>query len=122
MARLIRERETLTVINDQIGAPTGAELIADVTAHAIRQATGNQVVHGLYHLAVGGETSWHGYATFIAEWLHAQGVAIQAQPAAIEPVPTTSWPAPARRPLISRLERIFTSTPISTPISKAISL
>jgi dTDP-4-dehydrorhamnose reductase len=83
---------------------TGAELIADVTAHALRQATGNPAVHGLYHLAAGGETSWHGYATFVAEWLHAQGVAIQAQPAAIEPVPTTAWPTPARRPLNSRLD------------------
>jgi dTDP-4-dehydrorhamnose reductase len=104
MARLIRERETLTVINDQIGAPTGAELIADVTAHAIRQATGNQAVHGLYHLAAGGETSWHGYATFIAEWLQEQGIEIKATPDRIAPIPTAKWPTPAQRPLNSRLD------------------
>lgn len=104
MARLMREREALQVINDQVGAPTGAELIADVTAHAIVQALGDATKEGLYHLAPAGETSWHGFATFIAEWLNGQGVEIQAAPERIEPIPTSAWVTPAARPLNSRLD------------------
>lgn len=112
MARLIREREALQVIDDQIGAPTGGELIADVTAHAIFQAQADASKEGLYHLAPAGETSWHGYATFIAEWLQGQAIGIQATPERIAPIPTSKWPTPAERPLNSRLatnklERMF---------------
>jgi dTDP-4-dehydrorhamnose reductase len=67
MLRLAAERERLTVIDDQIGAPTGAELIADVTAHAIRQLLRTRRVAGTYHLAAAGETSWHGYASFVID-------------------------------------------------------
>ncbi|MDR5903007.1 dTDP-4-dehydrorhamnose reductase [Halomonas icarae] len=104
MARLMRERDTLQVIDDQIGAPTGAELIADATAHAIPQALNNSDKVGLYHLVAGGETSWHGFATFIAECLQGQGIAIQATPERIAPIPTSEWPTPAARPLNSRLD------------------
>ncbi|WP_282041273.1 dTDP-4-dehydrorhamnose reductase [Halomonas alimentaria] len=112
MARLMRERDALQVIDDQVGAPTGAELIADVTAHAIDQAKADASKEGLYHLAAGGETSWHGYATVIAEWQQGRGIAIQATPERIGPIPTTKWPTPAQRPLNSRLatnklERVF---------------
>lgn len=104
MVKLIREREALKVIDDQIGAPTGAELIADITAHAISQARHNNDQQGLYHLAAGGETSWHSYATFIAQWLQYQGIDVCAAPECIEPVPTSAWPTPAQRPLNSRLD------------------
>jgi dTDP-4-dehydrorhamnose reductase len=67
MLRLAKERERLTVIDDQFGAPTGAELLADVTAHAIRDTLRDSAKAGLYHLAAGGETSWHGYARFVLE-------------------------------------------------------
>jgi len=65
MLRLAQERDRLTVIDDQYGAPTGADLIADVTAHAIRAATQKPELSGLYHLVAGGETSWHGYADHV---------------------------------------------------------
>ncbi|MDI5921001.1 dTDP-4-dehydrorhamnose reductase [Halomonas sp. LR5S13] len=104
MARLIRERDALQVIDDQIGAPTGAELIADVTGHAIVQALGDASKEGLYHLAPAGEASWNGFATFIAKWLQVQGIAIQATPECIAPICTTEWPTPAQRPLNSRLD------------------
>lgn len=104
MARLVREREALQVIDDQLGSPTGAELIADVSAHAIVQAQADASKEGLYHLAPGGETSWHGYATFIAEWLQRHGIEIQAAPVRIASIPTSDWPTPAQRPLNSRLE------------------
>lgn len=104
MARLMRERDALQVINDQLGTPTGAELIADVTAHAIAQGLDDADIEGLYHLAPAGETSWHGYASFIAECLQKQGIEVQATPERIKPIPTAKWPTPAQRPLNSRLD------------------
>lgn len=76
MLRLARERDQLNVIDDQIGAPTGADLLADVTAHAIRHVLppmrhNDLTPSGIYHLAAAGETSWHGYARFVLG--HAQG-------------------------------------------------
>jgi dTDP-4-dehydrorhamnose reductase len=106
MLRLGKERERLTVINDQFGAPTGADLLADVTAHAARQllATGEGTqLAGLYHLVAGGETSWHGYAEFVFAQARAAGVALQVGVDAVQAVPTTSFPTPAQRPLNSRL-------------------
>lgn len=102
MLKLAAEREKLTVIADQFGAPTGAELIADVTAHAIRQARNQPDLSGLYHLAAAGETSWHGYATFVCDFARRAGIDLRAQ--TIEPVPTSAFPTPAKRPLNSRLD------------------
>jgi dTDP-4-dehydrorhamnose reductase len=65
MLRLAKERDKLTVIDDQIGAPTGAELLADVTAHAIRTVQQYPELSGIYHLAASGLTSWHSYARFV---------------------------------------------------------
>jgi dTDP-4-dehydrorhamnose reductase len=103
MLRLAGEREKLTVIDDQIGAPTGADLLADVTAHAIRACRGNPALSGIYHCVAAGETSWHGYASFVIDWARANGLPLKVAPGAIEPVPTTAFPTPARRPLNSRL-------------------
>lgn len=103
MLRLAQERDRLTVIDDQIGAPTGADLLADVTAHAIR-ATWQQPEHeGLYHLVASGETSWHGYARFVLQQAQALGAVLKAGPDDVAPVPTTAFPTPAQRPLNSRL-------------------
>ena len=104
MLRLAQEREKLTVIDDQFGAPTGAELIADVTAHAIQQALRDDTCCGTYHLAAAGETTWNGYARFVLDTAHAlkPDLAIKAQEVA--PVPTSAFPTPARRPLNSRLD------------------
>jgi len=103
MLRLARERELLRVIDDQVGAPTGAELIADVTAHAIHQAAVQPELAGLYHLSAAGETSWHGYARHVVEWARDHGHPIKVPRAAIEPIATSGYPTPARRPLNSRL-------------------
>ncbi|MBK9234608.1 MAG: dTDP-4-dehydrorhamnose reductase [Rhodoferax sp.] len=107
MLRLAKERDRLSVINDQVGAPTGAELLADVTAHALRQVTASpdsENLAGLYHLSASGQTSWHGYASFVLEAALKLGATLKASPAAVDPVPTTSFPTPARRPLNSRLD------------------
>ncbi len=103
MLRLAKERERLTVIDDQIGAPTGAELLADLTAHALRIAQQRAEVSGTYHAVAGGETSWHGYARHVIEFARARGEAIKVPADAIEPVPTSAFPTPARRPANSRM-------------------
>jgi dTDP-4-dehydrorhamnose reductase len=103
MLRLAAERERLTVIDDQHGAPTGADLIADVTAHAICQALQNPALSGVYHLVASGETSWHAYASHVikqARWLRPD-LALRVNE--IAPVPTASFPTPAQRPRNSRL-------------------
>ncbi|WP_262390959.1 sugar nucleotide-binding protein [Pantoea alfalfae] len=100
-SKLAKDRESLSVINDQFGAPTGAELIADCTAHAIRVALENSNVAGLYHLIAAGETTWHAYATKVIEFAKAQGVELQVQ--TINAVPTSAFPTPAKRPANSRL-------------------
>jgi len=103
MLRLAGERERLTVIDDQVGAPTGADLLADVSVHALRAAMADPKLAGTYHAVAAGETSWHGYARFVIEWARARGQAIKVAPDAIEAVPTTAFPTPAKRPLNSRL-------------------
>jgi dTDP-4-dehydrorhamnose reductase len=104
MLRLAGERDKLTVIDDQFGAPTGAELLADVTAHAVRAVRRNAPLAGLYHLTAGGETSWHGYARFVIEQAARSGVALKAGADAVQPVPTSAFPTPAERPRNSRLD------------------
>ena len=104
MLRLAQERDFLSVINDQIGAPTGADLLADISAHAIRTALRNPDVGGLYHLVAGGETSWHGYASFVIDFARQASIEIKVTPEAIQPVPTSAFPLPAPRPKNSRLD------------------
>ena len=104
MLRLAAERDQLQVIDDQIGAPTGAELLADVTAHALRAVHADPALCGLYHCAAAGETSWHGYARFVIEWARARGHALKVAPEAVRPVSTREYPTAAARPLNSRLD------------------
>ncbi len=104
MLKLAKERERLTVISDQIGAPTGAELLADVTAHAARALRQNPQLAGLYHCVAAGETSWHGYASHVIERARAAGHDIKVAREALLPIPTTDYPTPATRPLNSRLD------------------
>jgi dTDP-4-dehydrorhamnose reductase len=104
MLRLAKERERLTVIDDQFGAPTGAELLADVTAHAIRATLQDPAKTGLYHAVAGGETTWCGYARFVLEQARQAGVELKAGPEQVEAVPTSAFPTPATRPANSRLD------------------
>jgi len=104
MLRLAAEREKLTVIDDQIGAPTGADLLADLTTQMLRTAVAQPDLDlsGTYHAVAGGQTSWHGYASFVIAQARRLGRELKVQ--AIEPVPTTAFPTPASRPLNSRLD------------------
>lgn len=105
MLRLAQERDTLTVINDQHGAPTGADLIADVTAHAMRRVldTQSNSLGGVYHLVASGETTWHGYASHVIAQAKAIKPGLAWRATEVSPVPTSAFPTPATRPLNSRL-------------------
>jgi len=104
MLRLAQERDRLAVIDDQIGAPTGAELIADVSAHAIRAVVAGGAPGGTYHLAAAGETSWHGYACRVIEAARAAGAPVKVAPEAIAAVPSSEFKTAAQRPKNSRLD------------------
>ncbi len=103
MLKLAQERDALKVIDDQFGAPTGADLLADLTAHMLRAARHDASLAGTYHAVAAGEISWHGYARHVIAFARAAGVTLRVAADAIEAVPTTAFPTPARRPLNSRL-------------------
>ena len=117
MLRLAQERERLTVIDDQWGAPTGADLLADVTAHAIRHLQTCPQDGGLYHCVAAGETNWHQYAKEVL------ALAVQAQPAIklkateVAAVPTSAFPTPAARPHNSRLDTTRLQTTFGLTLS-----
>jgi dTDP-4-dehydrorhamnose reductase len=104
MLRLAAERDALNVVADQIGAPTGADLIADVSAHALRALQADAALAGTYHLAAAGATSWHAYASLVIEWARAHGQSIKVAADAVRPIAASAYPTPAQRPLNSRLD------------------
>ncbi|HZY20059.1 MAG TPA: dTDP-4-dehydrorhamnose reductase [Ramlibacter sp.] len=104
MLRLALQRERLTVIDDQHGAPTSADLLADLTAHMVRAALDRSALAGTYHAAAAGETTWNGYARLVLQQAAQAGVALKAPADAVDPVTTDAFPAAARRPLNSRLD------------------
>lgn len=107
MLRLAAEREELRVIADQVGAPTSAELIADVTAQVLAQLRHRpdaRSLAGLYHLTADGAVSWHGYARFVIEQAIALGLPLRTLPEQVLPIPTQDYPLPATRPKNSRLD------------------
>lgn len=104
MLRLAKEREHLSVVADQIGAPTSAELLADATAHAVRVALRGDIDSGLYHLAAAGETSWHDYARFVVAEARRLGANLKLSDERIKAIPTEQYPLPAPRPKNSRLD------------------
>lgn len=104
MLKLALERDRLNVIDDQIGAPTGADLLADLSAHAARTALAGAEVTGIYHAVAGGEASWFGYARHVLQFARDSGQTLKVAPDAIHPVATSAFPTPARRPGNSRLD------------------
>jgi len=105
MLKLAQERERLTVIDDQCGAPTGAELLATVTAAVLRQIdlAGNEALAGLYHLAASGETTWHAYASHVIGRAQALRPDLPWVVQDVAPVPSSAFVTAARRPHNSRL-------------------
>ncbi len=105
---LAQERDRLNIVDDQIGAPTGAELIADVTAH-ITQSLRNWEAgtsSGVYHLATQGNISWYGLARFLITEAKDTGLALKLPVDQLYPIATVDYPLPAKRPLNSRLDTV----------------
>ncbi|MGN2387472.1 dTDP-4-dehydrorhamnose reductase [Pseudomonas viridiflava] len=101
MLRLAKDRPALNVIADQIGAPTGAELLADIATAALQQTLARPELCGIYHLAPAGEVSWHAYAQYVIDFARAHGEPLAVE--TINPIGTIEYPTPAQRPLNSRL-------------------
>jgi len=122
MLRLAGDREELKVVADQIGAPTSAELIADVTALCLyRLAHDPQLASrasGIYHLVAGGAISWHQYARFVIAEAVRLGKSLKTAPERVLPIPTSAYPTPAKRPANSRLstEKIQTTFGLRLPV------
>ena len=104
MLRLARQQPRLTVIDDQWGAPTGAELIADVSAHAIAQLRARPDKAGIYHLAAAGETNWFSYAKHVLAQAQSAQAAIEYAVKDILPISSSAYPVAATRPHNSRLD------------------
>ncbi len=104
MLRLATQRDSFSVVDDQVGAPTAAELLADASAHMLRSALVEPALAGLYHCTAAGETSWHAYARFVVARARELGWSLQATPERIMPIPSRDYPTPATRPLNSRLD------------------
>lgn len=101
--RLAQQRDKLSIVNDQVGSPTGAELIADVTAYALLTLRYKPQVSGLYHLTAKGYISWYDFAKFILEYAESTNFPHKIRPVNISPIASTDFPLPAKRPLNSRL-------------------
>ena len=112
MLRLAAERKELNVVNDQVGAPTSAALIADLTAHLAHRIRRDAAFpFGLYHMSAGGETSWYDYARFVIDQALKAGRPLALSAAEIRPISTAEYPTRARRPMNSRLDtRRFVDT------------
>ncbi len=108
MLRLAKDREELRVIADQHGAPTSAELIADITALVLQRLACDAELKarasGTYHLVASGETSWHRYAQFVIDEATRLGANLRTRSERILPISTDEYPLPAKRPANSRLD------------------
>jgi dTDP-4-dehydrorhamnose reductase len=105
MLRLAKERKSLRVVSDQFGTPTSVDLISAITACLIeRSQSSKPAAHGTYHLTASGTTSWHEYARLIVSHARAGGAQLSVEPKNVEPIPSSEYPTPARRPLSSRLD------------------
>lgn len=101
---LAQSRDELKVIDDQIGAPTSARMIAEITRRALEQIErGRPLDSGIYHLAAAGETSWHGYASYVVGEALKRGATLRVAMDRVLQVPSSAFPSPARRPHNSRL-------------------
>ncbi len=104
--RLAQERDKLSIVADQFGAPTSAAMLADATAVIAKQLfePGATRKYGTYHLVADGETSWHGYAQWVVAKAGELGVKFKIKADAIRPITTKEYPMPAPRPANSRLD------------------
>ena len=120
MLKLASERDKLSVVSDQFGAPTSARLLADAVAQIVTELgePGSYRKYGTYHVAARGETSWHGYAQVVVEKAIKHGMAVKINPKDIKPISSKEYPMPAPRPSNSRLDTTKVSTVFSVSLHK----
>ena len=107
MLKLASERDSLSVVADQFGAPTSAALLADVTAQLIgriKRQGDETFPYGLYHVTANGVTNWYEYARFVIAEAIRTGRSMKVLPEMVNPITTADYPVPARRPANSRLD------------------
>ena len=106
MLKLSQERDKMSIVSDQFGAPTSARMLAEVTAEIVKQLLQefSYRKYGTYHLVADGETSWYGYAKYVVEQANALGMETKLTPANIKAIKTKDFPLPAPRPANSRLD------------------
>jgi len=121
MLRLMRERELVRIVDDQYGAPTWSRLIAETTASMIARSSANNRFEpgdrqGVYHLSCGSQTSWYGFACKIRDYSLEKGL-LPESAARLEPIPSSDYPTPARRPAFSVLsnEKLFQQFGLKLP-------
>ncbi|CAB3829631.1 dTDP-4-dehydrorhamnose reductase [Achromobacter denitrificans] len=110
--RLAKERDALGIVADQHGAPTSAELIADVTSLAIAGFLQGVLIGGVYHLTAAGTTTWHGLASHVVERACQNGMKLKTDADRIKPIATEEYPVPATRPKNSRLNTSALTSPL----------
>jgi len=120
MLKLASERDKLSVVSDQFGAPTSARLLADSVAQIVTELgePGSYRKYGTYNIAARGETSWHGYAQVVVEKAIKHGMAVKINPKDIKPISSKEYPMPAPRPANSRLDTTKVSTVFSVSLHK----
>lgn len=120
MLKLASERDKLSVVSDQFGAPTSARLLAEAVAQIVTELgePGSYRKYGTYNVAARGETSWHGYAQVVVEKAIKHGMAIKINPKDIKPISSKEYPMPAPRPANSRLDTTKVSTVFSVSLHK----
>ncbi|MNX61348.1 dTDP-4-dehydrorhamnose reductase [compost metagenome] len=115
--RIARARDQLDVVADQIGAPTSAALIADVTLRAIQAHHRSLLASGIYHLSASGATSWYAYAQYLVAGAAARGVPLRLTPDGIRPITSADYNAAARRPHNSRLDSTRLATALGLQLA-----
>lgn len=120
MLKLAQERDKLSVVADQFGAPTSARLLAEAVAQMITELSepGSYRKYGTYHVAATGETSWHGYAQVVVEKANKLGIVTKVSAKEIKPLSTKEYPMPAPRPSNSRLDTTKVRTVFSVRLPK----
>jgi dTDP-4-dehydrorhamnose reductase len=120
MLKLAGERDRLSVVSDQFGAPTSARMLAVATAQIIKELSepGSYRKYGTYHVAATGETSWHGYAQVVVEKANELGLVTKLSAKEIKPIATKDYPMPAVRPTNSRLDTTKVRTVFSVRLPK----
>jgi dTDP-4-dehydrorhamnose reductase len=118
MLKLASQRDKLSVVSDQFGAPTSARLLADAVAQIVTELgePGSYRKYGTYNIAAHGETSWHGYAQVVVEKAIKLGMDVKINPKDIKPISSKEYPMPAPRPANSRLDTTKVSTVFSVSL------